>query len=76
MKIVGEAYRQLGGEECYNIIDNATSYYEDLFASGQGAQAKEILNLCDSFDVDNEHDQWNVFSTIANTFAGIAQYQQ
>lgn len=75
MKIVGEAYRQLGGEDCYNIIDNATSYYQDLFASGQGAQAKKLLNLCDSFDVNNEQDQWQIFSTIANTFAGIAQYQ-
>lgn len=76
MKVIGQAYRELGGDYCYDIIDNATSYYEDLFASGQGAEAKKQLNLCDSFDVDNEKDQWQIFSTIANIFAGIAQYQK
>lgn len=76
MKVIGEAYRELGGDYCYDIIDNATSYYEDLFASGQGAEAKKQLNLCSSFDVDNEKDQWQIFSTIANIFAGIAQYQK
>lgn len=76
MKVIGEAYRELGGDYCYDLIDNATAYYEDLFATGQGAEAKKQLNLCSSFDVDNEKDQWQIFSTIANIFAGIAQYQK
>lgn len=76
MKIIGQAYRQLGGEECYNLIDNATTYFQDLFENGQGAEAKKQLNLCDSFDINNEQDRWQIFSSIANTFAGIAQYQK
>lgn len=76
MKVVGKAYRELGGDYCYNIIDNATSQYEQLFASGNGTEAKKILNLCDDFDENDEQDQWQIFSTIANVFAGIAQYQK
>ncbi|XP_017856560.1 PREDICTED: thymus-specific serine protease-like isoform X1 [Drosophila arizonae] len=76
MEVVGRAYRQLGGDYCYDLIDNATSYYEDLFQTGQGAKAKKLLNLCDSFDENNERDQWQLFSSIANIFAGIAQYQK
>lgn len=76
MKIIGQAYRQLGGEYCYNLIDNATSYYQALFETGQGAEAKRQLNLCDSFDINSKQDQWQIFSSIANIFAGIAQYQK
>lgn len=76
MKVIGEAYATLGGQYCYDLIDNATAYYEDLFESGKGDQAKKELNLCDNFDVDSEQDRWQIFSTIANLFAGIAQYQK
>ncbi|XP_034116282.2 thymus-specific serine protease-like [Drosophila albomicans] len=76
MKVVGEAYRQLGGDYCYDIIDNATSYYENLFYNGEGAQAKKELNLCSDFDENDERDQWQYFSTVANIFANIAQYQR
>ncbi|XP_062123870.1 putative serine protease K12H4.7 [Drosophila sulfurigaster albostrigata] len=75
MKVVGEAYRELGGDYCYNIIDNATSYFENLFYNGQGAQAKKELNLCSDFDENDERDQWQYFSTVANVFANLAQYQ-
>ncbi|XP_001954823.3 putative serine protease K12H4.7 [Drosophila ananassae] len=74
-KVVGESYQTLGGQYCYDLIDNATSYYEDLFANGKGDQAKKELNLCDDFDPKNKRDRWQIFSTIANIFAGIAQYQ-
>lgn len=76
MKTVGKAYKMLGGQDCYNMIDNATSYYQGLFASGQGAKAKKLLNLCDNVNVNNEKEQWTIFSTIANYFASIAQYQK
>lgn len=75
-KLVGEAYRKQGGEYCYNLIDNATSYYQYLFASGQGAQVKKLFNLCDDFDVNNEKDQWTLFSNIALSFVDSAQYQR
>ncbi|XP_023036145.1 putative serine protease K12H4.7 [Drosophila willistoni] len=76
MVVVGKAYKKLGGDYCYNLIDNATTYYQNLFATGQGEKAKEELNLCEDFDVDSESDQWQIFSTIANVFADIAQYQK
>lgn len=76
MEVVGRAYRELAGDYCYDLIDNATSYYEGLFQSGQGAEAKKLLNLCDSFDETDEPDQWQIFSSIANIFAGLAQYQK
>ncbi|XP_070138048.1 putative serine protease K12H4.7 [Drosophila bipectinata] len=74
-KVVGESYKTLGGQSCYDLIKNATSYYEDLFANGKGDQAKKELNLCEEFNSDNKRDRWQIFSTIANIFAGIAQYQ-
>ncbi|XP_068152959.1 thymus-specific serine protease-like [Drosophila tropicalis] len=76
MVVIGKAYNDLGGEYCYNLIDNATTYYQNLFATGQGEKAKTELNLCEDFDVDSESDQWQIFSTIANIFAAIAQYQK
>ncbi|XP_034486003.1 putative serine protease K12H4.7 [Drosophila innubila] len=76
MEVVGEALTQLAGDYCYDLINNATAYYEDLFDSGNGEQAKKELNLCDSFDATNEKDRWQIFSTIANVFANLAQYQK
>jgi len=76
MKVVGEAYRQLGGQYCYDIINNGVSYFENLFESGKEEQAKKELNLCDNFKATDERDQWQIFSTIANIFAGLAQYQK
>ncbi|KAH8399237.1 hypothetical protein KR215_005391, partial [Drosophila sulfurigaster] len=76
MEVVGEAYRELGGDYCYNIIDNATSYFENLFYNGKGAQAKKELNLCSNFNENDERDQWQYFSTVANLFGEIAQKQK
>lgn len=76
MKVVGESYATLGGQYCYDLIDNATSYYENLFEIGNGTQAVKELNLCSNFNVNSEQDRWQIFSTIANIFAGIAQYQK
>ncbi|XP_039232681.1 putative serine protease K12H4.7 [Drosophila yakuba] len=76
MKVVGESYATLGGQYCYDLIDNATSYYENLFEIGNGTQAAKELNLCSNFDVNSDQDRWQIFSTIANIFAGIAQYQK
>lgn len=74
MCYVGRAYRRLGGKKCYNMIKNATTYYQNLFANRQHAKAKELLKLCNK--VENKKDEWAIFSTIANYFAGIAQYQR
>ncbi|XP_016960522.1 putative serine protease K12H4.7 [Drosophila biarmipes] len=76
MQVVGESYATLGGQYCYDLIDNATAYYENLFDIGNGTQAAKELNLCSNFDPDNWQDRWQIFSTIANIFAGIAQYQK
>ncbi|EDW38527.1 GL12648 [Drosophila persimilis] len=76
MEVVGQAFEQLGGKYCYDLIDNATSYYQDLFEGGQGAKAKKELNLCANFNVNSKQDRWQIFSTIANVFAGLAQYQK
>ncbi|KAL7728435.1 hypothetical protein ACLKA6_005194 [Drosophila palustris] len=76
MKVVGQAIKELAGDYCYDLIDNATAYYEDLFKNEKGDQAKQELNLCDNFNAEDEKDQWQIFSTIANVFAGLAQYQK
>ncbi|SPP83761.1 thymus-specific serine protease [Drosophila guanche] len=76
MEVVGQSFKQLGGQYCYDLINNATSYYQKLFESGRGAKAKKELNLCASFNAKSEHDRWQIFSTIANVFAGLAQYQK
>ncbi|EDV43385.2 uncharacterized protein Dana_GF16548 [Drosophila ananassae] len=75
-KVIGESFRILGGQYCYDLIDNATNYYENLFANGKGDQAKKELNLCDDFDPKNEWDRWHVFINTAMIFADIAQYQK
>ncbi|EDV48495.1 putative serine protease K12H4.7 [Drosophila erecta] len=74
-EVVGQAFLQLGSQQCYDRIKNGIAELESMFANKRGAEAKAMLRLCDSFDDQNDLDLWTLFSSISNIFSGIAQYQ-
>ncbi|XP_017103303.2 thymus-specific serine protease [Drosophila bipectinata] len=74
-EVVGRAFLELGGQQCYDRIQNGIAELESLFANKRGAEARAMLRLCNSFDDQNDLDLWSLFSSISNIFAGIAQYQ-
>ncbi|XP_052834614.1 putative serine protease K12H4.7 [Drosophila gunungcola] len=75
-EVVGQAFLQLGGQKCYNRIQNGIAELESMFANKRGAEARAMLRLCNNFDDQNDLDMWSLFGSISNVFSGVAQYQR
>ncbi|XP_014096121.1 putative serine protease K12H4.7 [Bactrocera oleae] len=72
-EVTGQSIRLVGGEGCYNRIQNGIAEMERLFANKRGAEVKAILKLCAAFDEYNDLDLWTLFSEISDIFAGVVQ---
>ncbi|XP_022216374.1 putative serine protease K12H4.7 [Drosophila obscura] len=75
-EVVGQAFLQLGGQKCYDRIQNGIAELESMFDNKRGAEARAMLRLCNSFDDKNDLDMWSLFGSISNAFSGTAQYQR
>lgn len=47
-----------------------------MLTENRSADLRSSLNICDTFDENNELDVWVLFSTISDIFAGIVQNHQ
>ncbi|ALC46986.1 CG18493 [Drosophila busckii] len=74
--VVGKAIRELGGQQCYNRIENGIAELENMFKNQRSAEARAMLRLCSSFDHTNDLDFWSLFGAISNIFSGIVQRQR
>lgn len=74
-EVVGQAFLELGGQKCYDRIQNGIAELESMFANKRGAEARAMLRLCNFFDDQNDLDLWSLFGSISNVFSGVAQYQ-
>ncbi|XP_068153452.1 putative serine protease K12H4.7 [Drosophila tropicalis] len=75
-EVVGRAFLELGGQQCYNRINNGIAELESMFDNNRAAEARAMLRLCSSFDDKNDLDLWSLFGSISNIFSGVAQYQR
>lgn len=72
-EIVGSSIKEMGGEGCYNRIQNAVASLEDMLSSGRVAEVKALFKLCDNFDANNYLDVATFFSELSEVFAGVVQ---
>ncbi|XP_037807828.1 putative serine protease K12H4.7 [Lucilia sericata] len=75
-EVVGKALLELGSQQCYDRVQKGIAELEAMFAGNRSAEAKAMLQLCNSFDHHNDLDLWSLFGTISNIFSGIVQYQK
>ncbi|EDV98620.1 putative serine protease K12H4.7 [Drosophila grimshawi] len=75
-EVTGKAFAELGGQKCYDRIQKGIADLEYMFDNKRSAEARSMLRLCSSFDHENDLDMWNLFGSISNVFASLAQYQQ
>lgn len=73
METVGNVIRELGGDECYDVIESIFQAIDDLLENDEIDTLKELFHICDGFDTKNELDNWNFVSSLKNVFAGIVQ---
>uniref|UniRef100_T1GS61 Uncharacterized protein n=1 Tax=Megaselia scalaris TaxID=36166 RepID=T1GS61_MEGSC len=72
-EIVGSSIKQMGGEQCYNRIQNGIDTLEMMIDNNRVAEVKALFKLCNSFDAKNDLDVYTFFSEISEIFAGIVQ---
>lgn len=70
---VAKAIRKIGGEECYENVENAFEAIEDLITNDDMDTLKKLFKLCDTFNTTNIYDVYNFVSSIKNVFSGIVQ---
>lgn len=62
---------------CTSAIEEAVHSVELNLESDVGRQMiKDLFKLCDDIDVDNPKDVSNLFSTLADNFEGVVQYNK
>ncbi|EDW68117.1 thymus-specific serine protease [Drosophila virilis] len=74
-EVTGRAFLELGGQKCYDRIQNGIAELEYMFDNKRAAEARAMLRICSSFDHENDLDMWNLFGSISNIFASVAQTQ-
>uniref|UniRef100_A0A336N030 CSON003791 protein n=1 Tax=Culicoides sonorensis TaxID=179676 RepID=A0A336N030_CULSO len=73
-EVMGYAYRTIGGQYCYDRLEQAFSEMERLVDTGDVSRIERDFNLCSKVDLNNQLDVWNLFSSFGNSLAGIVQY--
>lgn len=72
----GDSIREVGGEECYEKIEDTFSALEDLIEGGDITRLRRLFNMCDDFDINDQFDVWNFHSELTDIFAGVVQYHR
>lgn len=72
----GNSIRIVGGEECYQKVEDTFSAVEDLISSGDVDRMRKLFNMCDDFDINDQYDVWNFQSDLSDIFAGVVQYHR
>lgn len=70
----GDSMRIVGGEECYEKLEDTFGAIEDLISSGDVDRLKELFNMCDDFDITDQYDKANFVSDLSDIIAGVVQY--
>lgn len=73
-EVVGIAYRQEGGDACYNILEEAFTEMEKLIAMNDVERIEQDLVLCNRLNTSNKLDVGNLFLGLSNLMG--AQVQQ
>lgn len=73
-EVVGAAIRHIGGQACYDRLENAFAQAEELIANGENDRFRDLFRLCDDFNADV--DAGPAFSTFTDILAGVVQYHR
>lgn len=72
-EVVGQAFKQVGGQACHDRINEAFVDMEKLVAVNQVSRLENEFLLCYPMDVDHKINVWNFFSGLSNIMAAAVQ---
>lgn len=70
---VGESIRSVGGEDCFDKIEESFRLVDDYLLNGEIDHLRKLFDLCDDFDGKEKLDIWNFVSTLSDIIAGYVQ---
>lgn len=70
---VGASLRKVGGEECYEKVEEIFEAIDDLLENDDMEMLKALFKICDNFNTSNINDVYNFVSSIKNIFSGAVQ---
>lgn len=70
---VGKSLRKVGGEECYQNVEEIFESIDDLIANDDTETLKKLFKICDGFNTSNINDVYNFVSSVKNIFSGAVQ---
>lgn len=70
---VGNAYRQYGGNACYDRIQRGFYKMEEMVLAGKLEELREMFNICNV--PDTKQDVALLFSSIADFYSRLVQYE-
>lgn len=72
-EVVGQTYKQIGGQNCYNRINEAFTEMEKLIATNDVTRIENEFPLCFPMDPTHQFNVWNFFSALSNIMAAAVQ---
>jgi len=73
-ELTGAVYRHIGGNACYQNIENGFAEMEQMVADGRNAEISAMFHLCNIFD--DPFDVQLFFSLMSEVFSLLAQFDQ
>lgn len=74
-EIVGASIRSVGGQACYDRLEQAFAQAEQLIADNQTEEFRQLFGFCEDFG-SHPLDVSAAFSTLSDVLAGIVQYHK
>lgn len=71
---VGNSIRKVGGNECYYKIEDIFQAVDDLLTNDDFGTLQKLFQICENgFNITNQYDVWNFYSSLKNIFSGVVQ---
>lgn len=67
-------YRRLGGDGCYDAIEEGFAAIENLVARRELAELSSIFNLCETAVLDTEQKTSSFIAYVAEVFSVVTQF--
>lgn len=74
LEVAGEIFRDIGGEACYNRIDNAFDEIDELLASNETELLDDLFNTCRPMITMTTLDRQMILSNLVRRFASAVEY--
>ncbi|KAG4072743.1 hypothetical protein HA402_001855 [Bradysia odoriphaga] len=75
-EVVGSAFNQLGGENCFERLSGAFSQAEQLISEENFTEISNIFRICENINFDDPYDVMEFFTLLLQPLTRVVQYHR